>query len=79
VHDAEHRGALAQQCDRDRRPALALQEFARAVLRVDQPTVTCKRACGKTSFLAEKIAGYERLQPFAQPLFDLRVDRRLAA
>jgi hypothetical protein len=79
VHDREHWNAVAQERNRDRRAAPPLDELARAVLRIDQPARSGKRPGGQAGFFAEKITRNERLQAFAQLLFDLDVDGRLAA
>jgi hypothetical protein len=79
MHHSQHRYALVQQRDRDRRTTASLQEFARAVLRIDEPAVAGERAGCKSGLLAEKVARNELLQVFAQALLDLDVDRRLAA
>jgi len=79
VHHREHGNAVAQQPDRDRRAAPPLDELARAVLRIDEPARSGKRPGGQAGFFAEKITRNERLQAFAQLLFDLDVDGRLAA
>jgi len=78
MHHPEHRHARAQQGDRNRRPAAPFQEFARAILRVDEPAVAGERAGRKPGFLAEKVARNEGLQPFAQTLLDFNVDGCLA-
>jgi hypothetical protein len=79
VHDPQHGNVAAQQANRDRRAAFTLEEFARAVLRIDEPAPAGERPGAEAGFFAEEIAGNERLQAFAQPLFDLYVDRCLAA
>jgi hypothetical protein len=79
MHHPEHRDARAQQANRNRRPAAPLQEFARAVLRIDEPAIPGERAGGKPGLLPEKVARNDRLQSLSQAILDFNVDRCLAA
>jgi hypothetical protein len=79
VHDAKHGQVVPQQPDRDRRAAPPLDEFARSILRIDEPPPAGERPGAEAGLLAEEIAWNDRLQAAAQAFFDFGVDRRLAA
>ena len=79
VHHAEHRHALAQQRDRDRRAAPPGEELERAVVRIDEPGPAGPGTGSAPRLFTDEIAIDEATQRFPQAFLDLLVDRAVAA
>ena len=75
-HHAQNRGTMPQQPDRDGAAAPALQERARAVMRIDHPAIAVRLGGQNTLFLADEAGRQQRRQTLAQKQFNLGVDRR---
>ncbi len=79
MHHAEHRLALLEQGDRNRRAAPPGGVLEGAVVRIDQPHPAGTRAGRDGALLAAELRRDQPLECRLQPLLDLAIERAAAA